>query len=184
MKLVILVKTIGSGGQNQKVVEAKGSYCTVGREGCQVILNDPKCSRQHLILFEEADGSLWIRDLESSNGTYLEDERIEKSPLKIGDEFRVGTTRLEVLSFHPTDATRERGSAYTVRDNVLPKSVPHREAEEEQTSTQQILKVVSRWPDNMACVPKEKQSDFAQFLDSKSKKIKVNSGSGTPRKGK
>ena len=184
MKLVILVKTLGSNGQNQKVVEAKGSYCTVGREGCQVILSDPKCSRQHLILFEEADGSLWIRDLESSNGTYLEDERIEKSPLKVGDEFRIGTTRLEVLSYHPTDSTRERGSTYTVRDNVIPKAASRKESEEEQTSTQQILKVVSRWPDNMACLPKEKQSDFAQFLDSKSKKIKVGSTGANIRKPK
>jgi len=42
-------------------------------------------------------GELWIEDLGSTNGTFLNDERLESpSRLRRGDRVKVGSTILEV----------------------------------------------------------------------------------------
>jgi pSer/pThr/pTyr-binding forkhead associated (FHA) protein len=56
------------------------------------------CSRQHaLILFES--GSLTLEDLNSSNGTYLNRQRVypgQPQPLKTNDVIQIGTVQLKV----------------------------------------------------------------------------------------
>lgn len=60
---------------------------------CDVIVDDAKSSREHTRVFKEG-GSYYIRDLNSSNGTYLNEVRIDKSPLVFGDKIRIGETVL------------------------------------------------------------------------------------------
>jgi serine/threonine protein kinase len=60
---------------------------------CDVVVDDAKSSREHTRIFKEA-GSYYIRDLNSSNGTYLNEVRIDKSPLVFGDKIRIGETVL------------------------------------------------------------------------------------------
>lgn len=70
---------------------------TLGRKRtCDVVVDDPKSSREHTRIFKEG-GSYYVRDLNSSNGTYLNEVRIEKSPLIFGDKIRIGDTVLVFL---------------------------------------------------------------------------------------
>jgi len=66
---------------------------TVGRvAGCTVILDDPAVSREHARV-ERRDGGWWLTDLGSSNGTYLNGERLARRQareLHVGDEVRCG----------------------------------------------------------------------------------------------
>jgi hypothetical protein len=66
----------------------------IGRsEEGEIVLLDPSVSRMHAIV--EVDGGLPIvRDLGSTNGTYLNGRRIEAEPLRDGDELRFGNTRM------------------------------------------------------------------------------------------
>jgi pSer/pThr/pTyr-binding forkhead associated (FHA) protein len=55
----------------------------------------PKVSRLHCRLEASAAGNLEIEDLSSTNGTFVNDERIERAALAPGDRVRVGS--LEML---------------------------------------------------------------------------------------
>jgi len=70
---------------------------TIGRDrSCDVALADAEVSRKHARL-ETAAGVVYVRDLESRNGTFLNGLRLESAvELREGDEIDVGTTRLIV----------------------------------------------------------------------------------------
>lgn len=70
---------------------------TVGRAaGCGVRLDDAYTSNLHARLYRQ-DGSLWVEDLDSTNGTWVNAERIV-APAKLGkgDLVQVGGTVFEV----------------------------------------------------------------------------------------
>ncbi|MGH9165200.1 MAG: FHA domain-containing protein [Acidimicrobiales bacterium] len=75
-----------------------GDELTVGRaSGCQVALpDDTFASQLHARVFRR-DGRLWLEDLGSTNGTYLNAKAVT-SPvaLRRGDRIQVGRTVLEV----------------------------------------------------------------------------------------
>ena len=64
---------------------------TIGRDAsrCQVVLDDSTVSNEHAaIVFEH--GRFVLYDLASTNGTYLNDQRIQRQMLYDGDEIRLG----------------------------------------------------------------------------------------------
>jgi pSer/pThr/pTyr-binding forkhead associated (FHA) protein len=66
---------------------------TIGRStGSEFIVEAPLVSRLHCQLTSTAD-SLHVRDLESTNGTFVNGNRVTSSPLREGDRLTVG--RLE-----------------------------------------------------------------------------------------
>ncbi len=60
---------------------------------CAVHLSDPQSSRHHAEIRAGHDG-FRLRDLSSTNGTYLNGVAIVEQPLRDGDEIRIGTTVL------------------------------------------------------------------------------------------
>jgi hypothetical protein len=70
---------------------------TVGRAaGCQVALEDNYVSQLHARVFSR-DGTVWVEDLGSTNGTYLNEQRVS-SPLAVrrGDQLKEGSTVMEL----------------------------------------------------------------------------------------
>jgi DNA segregation ATPase FtsK/SpoIIIE, S-DNA-T family len=67
----------------------------VGRQGADVELSDPEISRQHCLL-EVKNNFIQLKDLDSTNGTYYEEERVRAAMLRDGTAFRVGSTVLRV----------------------------------------------------------------------------------------
>jgi pSer/pThr/pTyr-binding forkhead associated (FHA) protein len=65
----------------------------IGRDPkkCQIILDDPEVSTVHAVL-RKNNIDITLEDLNSSNGTILNGERINKSSLSTGDEFVIGST--------------------------------------------------------------------------------------------
>ena len=61
----------------------------------EIVLVDPSVSRAHAVV-EVASGGATVRDLGSTNGTYLNGRRIETGSLHDGDELRFGNTRMRV----------------------------------------------------------------------------------------
>ncbi len=75
-----------------------GEEVTVGRSpGCAVALEDDTfTSTVHARVFRR-QGELWLEDLGSTNGTFLNDERLDGvARLQRGDRVKVGSTILEV----------------------------------------------------------------------------------------
>jgi hypothetical protein len=74
-----------------------GDELTVGRAaGCQIIVDDTYVSQLHARLFVR-DGQLFVEDLGSTNGTYLNRAKVS-SPMVMqrGDRLQVGNTVMEV----------------------------------------------------------------------------------------
>ncbi len=73
----------------------EGGRLTLGRgEGNDIRIDDEKVSRTHAVL--ERTGASWcIRDVSSSNGTFVNGTRITaERPLEANEEILVGTTRI------------------------------------------------------------------------------------------
>ncbi|MBM4319158.1 MAG: FHA domain-containing protein [Deltaproteobacteria bacterium] len=63
---------------------------------CDIVVTDPYLSSKHAtIRHDTADGSFTIIDLDSTNGTYLNDKRISKDELIDNDTVRLGRTELK-----------------------------------------------------------------------------------------
>ena len=63
----------------------------VGRgKDCAVTIVDPSVSRIHAKVLKAPDGSLRVEDLKSSNGTYVNNERVDNGPFGHGDRVRFG----------------------------------------------------------------------------------------------
>lgn len=67
----------------------------IGRASpADLILSDPRVSRTHCLV-EIKDDELEVSDLNSTNGTYVDNERVEKTMrIPVGSELRVGKSRL------------------------------------------------------------------------------------------
>jgi predicted component of type VI protein secretion system len=77
---------------------------TIGREGCDVNLMDPEVSRRHATIRDQG-GNLAIEDLGSTNGTFVNDQRISVvTVLNDGDVVRLGNTVWAIRSTAPANA--------------------------------------------------------------------------------
>lgn len=65
----------------------------VGRDpGCEVSIDDGKASRRHAALTPLEDGTIRVRDLGSSNGTWVNTKRVEQALLQGGEQLQIGHT--------------------------------------------------------------------------------------------
>jgi len=73
-----------------------GSIKTVGRStGADFILDRALVSRLHCRLTASED-SLEVVDLESTNGTFVNEKRVDRATIASGDRLRVGRVELSV----------------------------------------------------------------------------------------
>ncbi len=78
-------------------VPPAGERLTLGRaEGCDVLLDDRDCSRQHAEVERDADGVI-VRDLGSKNGIVVGGRALTERRLKNGDEFTIGRSTLRLV---------------------------------------------------------------------------------------
>jgi pSer/pThr/pTyr-binding forkhead associated (FHA) protein len=76
---------------------ALGDELTVGRAaGCQITLDDNYASQVHARIFTR-DDQLFVEDLGSTNGTYLNRRKVA-APMVVsrGDQIQIGSTVMEV----------------------------------------------------------------------------------------
>jgi hypothetical protein len=86
------------GGRAGEAFAISGDRATIGRSpDAEVFLDDVTVSRNHALLVRRRDG-LYIDDLGSLNGTYVNRRRIESHKLSNGDELQVGKYKLTYLA--------------------------------------------------------------------------------------
>lgn len=87
----------------------EGEWIVGKGDDARIMLSDSGVSRRHAKIVSSSDGMVVIIDLESTNGTYVNDQRVEMSPLREG--MRVGIGPDAELTF-------------TLRDESAPLSSP------------------------------------------------------------
>lgn len=111
MRLVLDIRLIG-GGVTRWTGDDQETF-TVGRGNLDIPLeNEPRCSRSHAIFLVDQSGHLCILDLDSTNGTFVDNTRVDSARLTIGSSVLIGDTYLTVVSFDP----QGQGSFY-IEDN-------------------------------------------------------------------
>lgn len=82
---------------------------TIGRDSAsnEIAISDPKASRTHLQLVMDDNGNIFAVDLDSTNGTFINGQRITgQAPLHPGDDLRIGDTSLPWLNYLQTSPVR------------------------------------------------------------------------------
>jgi pSer/pThr/pTyr-binding forkhead associated (FHA) protein len=94
-----ILKNISEGETEKMFRILPGGVRTIGRAtGADFIVDAPLVSRVHCRLTASADGSLAVQDLDSTNGTFINGERVETGRLTSGDRLGVGRIELVALS--------------------------------------------------------------------------------------
>ncbi|MGH2906613.1 MAG: FHA domain-containing protein [Solirubrobacterales bacterium] len=88
---------IRTGGRAGDSFTLDGERFTIGRDTeSDVFLDDVTVSRNHAVIVRRSDG-LFIDDLGSLNGSYVNRRRIESHHLVDGDELQIGKYKLTFL---------------------------------------------------------------------------------------
>ena len=107
-KLVVL-----SGPDKGAVFVLDQPELTIGsKEDNIVILSDPTVSRTHAVL-RETDGRYVIKDLNSTNGTYLDGVLVKEAVLEFGRTMTLGETEMKLVPF------QEKIDAFPSSQNVF-----------------------------------------------------------------
>jgi pSer/pThr/pTyr-binding forkhead associated (FHA) protein len=109
---VALVLLRGDG--SRRSFPLPGGTSMIGRrEDCHLRIPLGEVSRRHCQI-ETREEALLLRDLGSSNGTYVNGRRVQESPLLAGDVLRIGTLEFLVQ----VDGTPEEPAAVTDEGRV------------------------------------------------------------------
>lgn len=118
----VTLVTVDPEGKTRDAVMKRARFLIGRREGCDARIAVGSVSREHCELRIE-DGKLYIKDLGSSNGTFVNRQRIQEVQLSPGDLIAVGpavfVTRIEgepvdidpVKSYHAGSAAQPLSAA-------------------------------------------------------------------------
>lgn len=80
--------------EGHETVELAGMRLTVGRDPrCEIVIASPRVSREHAVILVDEDTVL-VTDLNSSNGTFFNGERIMKHVVNDGDTVQFGNEKV------------------------------------------------------------------------------------------
>ena len=91
----VFVLAVMSGPAQGEVHRLTKPRVIIGRKGADIALNDSEISRHHCLL-EVRDKYINLKDLDSTNGTFLQEERVRAAMLQDGAEFRIGESLIRV----------------------------------------------------------------------------------------
>lgn len=96
-----------SGNAIGRMYKISQGEMVIGRvDTCDIMLDDEGVSRKHSRIIGQPDGTVAILDLGSTNGTWVEGQKITYRQLKDGDRIQIGPTN--ILKYGYQDAVEER----------------------------------------------------------------------------
>lgn len=91
------ILVVRGGDDEGRYFTLAGGVTRIGRHAdSDVVLDDITVSRRHCELQHQSGGYL-VRDMGSLNGTYVNQERVDESEVRHGDEIQVGKFHLVLL---------------------------------------------------------------------------------------
>ena len=93
-----------SGPDAGKIFDISKARVIIGRANADIVVGDIQCSRHHAAL-EVTDDKVVLVDLNSTNGTWIGDQRISREDLDNRSEFEIGTSTLMLIRSAPDAPT-------------------------------------------------------------------------------
>jgi transcriptional regulator with GAF, ATPase, and Fis domain len=85
---------------------------SLGRDAAnQVMIGDSEVSRKHCTIRQVSQGSYEISDLDSHNGTFVNGIRVSHTPVRHGDQIRIGSSEFVFLIGEDHDASPQSSGA-------------------------------------------------------------------------
>src|SRR5580658_8926433 len=107
--------TVLAGPEQGHVFKIARPTTTMGRSNtCEVVITDPLVSRQHCQILLGM-GGITLKDLGSTNGTFLNGVKVNESPLRNQDVISVGGTRLRFA----VEVTKDEADSKTPKIDEL-----------------------------------------------------------------
>jgi uncharacterized protein len=91
---VIVIQVQGRAPEQREFSQPRS---VIGREIGDLVLPDPSCSSQHAELLFDG-GTVWVRDLGSTNGTWLNGQRVTEMPWAPGATLQIGQHALTLAA--------------------------------------------------------------------------------------
>lgn len=115
--------TIRSGPDAGKTVDVQGNEFTIGRDAsCDLTLQDGKASRRHAALRVLPDGRATLYDLGSSNGTFVNGQRVQSVLLTGTEQIQIGDTVMSPAAAPAAAAPPPTGVTAAVPPPVAPQA--------------------------------------------------------------
>jgi pSer/pThr/pTyr-binding forkhead associated (FHA) protein len=97
-----ILRTVNEGEPERTFRIVPGGVRTLGRAtGADFSVDNALVSRVHCRLIATAGGGLEVRDLDSTNGTFVNGKRIQTAQIEPGDRIQIG--RLELVALRDQD---------------------------------------------------------------------------------
>lgn len=111
-------------GSPAREVEVTKDETYIGRDPeCEILIEDKKLSRKHTLILRKGMSFL-IKDLGSSNGTYLNGQKIEQASLSSGDEIKVGKATLRFTAESADYEKKAQSFMELTHDPLAPEGEP------------------------------------------------------------
>ena len=101
--VLIIVETLGTNSVSEDKINILDQLKTkstivIGRaDECEVVLNSSSVSRQHAEICKQANGTFTIKDLNSTNGTFVNGYKIKGAqPISLSDKIFIGKLQLSL----------------------------------------------------------------------------------------
>ena len=117
----------------------------------QIRLEDSNVSRMHAVIEVTREGHVEIADLNSTNGTFVNEEKISRSRLSSGDQVRVGDIRLQVdiITVSAVGAARKSRKREKIASELPPSFHPAHyldlKASEPELGSTPCVEVIQVW---------------------------------------
>ena len=102
------------------------SKAILGRDrDCDISISKPEVSRKHAELFVR-EGKLYIQDLQSNNGVFFDNQRIQLQELQVGDEFVIESVSLQIAEqdeFLAQQQALKQPDITSFMPSILPESI-------------------------------------------------------------
>ncbi len=114
-----------SGAYFGKTYPLRGSTIIGRHSECHICVNADGISRKHVQIDADPNG-LKVKDLGSSNGTFVNGKKIDECDLKVGDELKIDNIRFLVQTpgmAEPAADSAAKSTSKTTKKQSLPKDI-------------------------------------------------------------
>ena len=122
--MVVWLRVVKGALEGQAFPLANRQYVSLGRTiRADIVLNeDPQVSSLHCQI-ENSGSNVHLKDLGSTNGTYLNGQSVREAVLASGDVLRLGTTEIQIVFEGSVDGTGSQDGSHS-GDDAYPAPPP------------------------------------------------------------